>query len=114
MKIIGFLFLVLIIATPSFGLIESFGEEYDRVIATLQSTEETDAMDAFWQSKELLQVGVFKHEKDYNEYAQHVCKTIINIEMPSKNITINIVDLKQLVQTQKLIVVGTTQCVPAQ
>ena len=114
MKIIGFLFLVLVITTPSFAFVESFGTEYDRVITTLQSPEESAAMDAFWQSKEVLQVGVFKHDKGYSEYAQHICKTIINVELPSENVTINIIDLKQLVQTQQLIVIGTAQCVPAQ
>ncbi len=114
MRTISFLFLALLLATPSFGLVKSFGAEYDRVIKTLQSTEETDAMDAFWQSNELLQVGVIKHNKSYDEYAQHICNTIIRTELPTKNITINVIDLKQLVQTQKLVVIGTTQCSPAQ
>ncbi len=114
MKIISLLFLALVVATPSFSFVESFGAKYDSIIKTLQSTEETDAMDAFWQSKELLQVGVFKHEKDYSEYAQHICKTIVSTELPTKNITINVIDLKQLVQTQKVLVIGTAQCAATQ
>ncbi len=114
MKIISFLFLSLLLATPSFGLVKSLGAEYDSIIKTLQSTEEPEILDAFWQSKELLQVGVLKEDKDYSEYAQHVCKIIISSELPTKNITINVIDLKQLVETQKMVVIGTTQCLPAQ
>ncbi len=110
MKRFFIIFLLLLIATSCFALTESFGPEYDSVVKIFQGEEEPDVMDAIWGNQGLLKIGVFKHDRDYAQYANHACDIIEKNGFQGKTVTIQIVDLKKLAETEEWVVLGQAQC----
>ena len=110
MKRFFVIFLLLLIATNCFALKESFGPEYDTIVKIFQGEDEPDAMDAFWENQELLKIGVFKHSKDYDQYANHVCGVIEKNGFKGKAVATQIIDLKKLAETEEWVVLGQAQC----
>ena len=110
MKRVFIIFLLLFFATTCFAQVESFGPEYDSIVKIFQSEEEPDAMDAIWENQALLKIGVFKHGRDYAQYANHACDIIEKNGFQGKTIAIQIVDLKELAETEEWVVLGQAQC----
>ncbi|NOQ41925.1 MAG: hypothetical protein GQ563_05430 [Desulfuromusa sp.] len=110
MKKALFFFLIICVATPGFAFVKSFGPEYDAVVTIFQGEEEPDAMDAVWKTETLLRIGVFKHGNNYDEYASHACNIIEKNSFEGKTVTIQIIDLKKLAETEEWVVLGQAQC----
>lgn len=110
MKKTVLIFMLMVIAAPCFAFVESYGPEYDAVVNIFQSEEESQAMDAFWKTDSLLKIAVFKHGEDYNEYAGHACEVVQTHGFEGKGVAIEIIDLKQLAETEKWVVLGQAQC----
>jgi len=110
MKKVIFFLLLFCMVTPGFAFIESFGPEYDGVIELFQGQNEPDAMDAIWETETLLKVGVFKHEKDYDDYASHVCEVIGKNGFAEKEIAVQVIDIKKLAEASEWVVLGKAEC----
>ncbi|MCD6580946.1 MAG: hypothetical protein J7K90_04020 [Desulfuromusa sp.] len=110
MKRFFIIFLLLLLATSCFARTESFGPEYDSIVKIFQSEEEPDAMDAIWESQALFKIGVFKHGRDYDQYANHACDVIEKNGFQGKTVAIQIVDLKKLAETDEWVILGEAQC----
>jgi len=111
MKSFFIVFLLLFIATTCcFALTESFGPKNDDIVTFFQSEDEPEAMDAIWDSKSLLKIGVFGNGKDYDAYAKHVCEAVKNKGIEDENITVQIIDIKKLAHLEKWVVLGNAQC----
>jgi hypothetical protein len=104
------IFLLMLIVTPSFAFTESFGPEYDRIVEIFQSEDEPDAMDAVWESKSLLKVGVFKHDKNYDSYANHACEVVQSHGFQGNRVAVQIIDLKKLAEAEEWVILGQAQC----
>ncbi len=110
MKRVFIIFLLLLIAATCFAQTESFGPEHDSIVKVFQSEEEPDAMDAIWENQALLKIGVFKHSRDYDQYATHACDIIEKNGFLGKTVAIQIVDLKKLAETDEWVILGEAQC----
>ncbi len=110
MKRLFIIFLLLLIAATCFARTESFGPEYDSIVTLFQSEDEPDAMDAIWETQTLLKIGVFKHSRDYTQYANHACDIIEKNGFQGKTVAIQIIDLRILAETEEWVVLGETQC----
>ena len=110
MKRFFIIFLLLLIAATCFAQTESFGPKYDSIVKIFQSEEEPDAMDAIWENQALLKIGVFKHSRDYDQYANHACNIIEKNGFQGKAVAIHIIDLKKLAEAKEWVVLGQAQC----
>jgi len=110
MKRIFSVFLLLFIATTCFALTENFGPEYDEVVTFFQGDDEPGAMDAIWESKSLLKIGVLDNSTEYDTYAQHVCQTIKEKGIQADSLNVQIIDIKKLAQLEEWVVLGKAQC----
>ncbi|SEA70303.1 hypothetical protein SAMN05660420_02879 [Desulfuromusa kysingii] len=110
MKRLLIIFLLLSVATTCFALTESFGPKYDEIVIFFQGDDEPGALDAMWESKSLLKIGVFDNSTGYDSYAEHACEIIKEKEIVDKNITIQIIDIKKLAQHEEWVVLGSAQC----
>lgn len=110
MKKIVFLLLLLLAASPVFAVTESFGPEYDLVVQYFQSQEEPSAMDAIWDSPELLKVGVFSQGKPFDDFAQHACDVLREKGISQQSVKVQIIDLNCLIQNEEWKVVGQMEC----
>ncbi|WP_321393183.1 hypothetical protein [uncultured Desulfuromusa sp.] len=102
--------LLLSIATTCFALTESFGPEYDEITTFFQGEDEPDALDAMWDSKSLLKIGVFDNGKGYDSYAQHACEIIRDKGIQVENVTVQVIDIKKLAHFEEWVVLGNAQC----
>lgn len=110
MKRMFIVFLLLSIATTCFAQTESFGPEYDDIVTFFQGDDEPEALDAIWDSKSLLKIGVFDNGENYDAYAKHVCEAIKNRGIQDENITVQIIDIKKLAHFEEWVVLGNAQC----
>lgn len=110
MKKLWIVFLLLSIATTCFALTESFGPEYDNIVLFFQGDDEPGALDAMWETKSLLKIGVFDNSSGYETYAQHACEIVKDKGIQDENVTIQIIDIKKLAQLQEWVVLGSAQC----
>lgn len=110
MKKLLLILMLMLIASPSFAFTESFGPAYDAVVKIFQSEDEPDALDAFWGTKALLKIGVFDHDKDYADYATHACEVVAEHGFAQQDVAVQIIDLKQLIESEKWVVLGSAQC----
>jgi len=110
MKRICIAFMLLFIATTCFAMTESFGPEYDDIVTFFQGEDEPGALDAMWESKSLLKIGVLDNSKGHDAHAKHACATIRDKGMQEKNITVQIIDIKKLAQLGEWVVLGSAQC----
>ncbi len=102
--------LIVLVSMPAFAVVESLGTAFDRVVEIFQSAEEPDAMDAVWESRSLLKIGVFDHDKDYADYAAHACDVVAGNGLSEQDIRVQIIDLKKLIETEKWVVLGSARC----
>ena len=110
MKKVTLFFVFMCIAASGFAHVESFGPEYDAVVELFQGQEEPDAMDAIWDTESLLKVGVIKHEKNYTEYASHVCEVVGKNGFEGKGVAVQIIDIKKLAETSEWVILGQVEC----
>ena len=110
MKKICIVFMLLLIVTTCFAMTESFGPEYDDIITFFQGEDEPGALDAVWESKSLLKIGVLNNGEEFDTYAKHVCQTIKDKGMQDTNIEVQIIDIKKLAHLEEWVVLGTAQC----
>ena len=110
MKRVFIVLLLLLLTAPCFALTESFGPEYDKIVTFFQGEDEPEAMDAIWESKSLLKIGVFDNGKGYASYAKHVCKIIKDKGIHNDNLNVQIIDIKKLAHLEKWVVLGNAQC----
>ena len=102
--------MALLLAVPAFATIRNLGPGYDQVVKLFQSEQEPEAMDAIWDSAELLKIGVFDHGKQYAGYAQHVCEVVEKNGFSGKAVSVQIIDLSQLITKEKWVVLGQASC----
>jgi len=110
MKKLFLIFLITLCATPALSFTDSFGAEHDRIVKIFQSEDESDAMDAFWETKTLLKIGVFNHGNHYDEYANHACEIIEKNGFEGKAVVVQVIDLKKLAEAEEWVVLGKAQC----
>lgn len=112
MKRILLLLMVMLLASvlPAIGALTNFDDAHVKVVQTLRAPEEADALDAMWDGEDLLKVGVVDHGKDYQDFAQHVCKIVTEAGVTTPDVQVKVIDLKQLLEQERWTVLGEAIC----
>ncbi|MDX8160981.1 hypothetical protein [Acinetobacter pittii] len=68
------------------------------------------AKDSVWTSKKMFKVGVLDNGKNRDGYASYVCQTLDDFGFKGAGISVQIIDIQKLVNTNKWIKLGEAQC----
>jgi len=110
MKKLIIITLAVALMIPAIVYAQSFGEKYDKVVTYFQGETEPTALDAIWDSKVLLKIGMMDDDQDKNAYAEHACDIINKEGLPSKGIEVRIIDIQKLAFKEEWVVLGKAVC----
>ena len=110
MKKVLIIFFAVILMTPALIHAESFGPVYDKIVTFFQGETEPSALDATWDSKTELKIGVMDDGSNWDNYANYACEILYNEKLKGQGIEVKIIDIQQLAYKKKWVTLGHTTC----
>jgi hypothetical protein len=109
-KLISPIAATLLILSSCSVFAESYGPQHDAIETLFKSDSEKTTKDAVWTSNRIFKVGVLNNGSNRDGYADYVCQVMYEYGFKGKSIWVQVIDIAQLVKTNKWIKLGEAHC----